>query len=235
MGSSNLIIHSYYSSYGGSLHDHLSFQEKKKPSSFFQSVETLITLPSNDFLKYLKIKQTFTPDEPLFFTFGNSGLIKFWSGTTGRCLLIQEDKTYEKIANNSSYSKDIEHQQVFLNAYFNETTRMFYTNTIDHNIVAFNIKKLKLEKQVKENFVFSNFIFIYFKFIGQLGDVLDVRFLNGNDHNPLYIIIASNDEKVKVFHLNTWDCQMLKGHTDIVIGLDISYDHSLIGTCSKVC
>lgn len=27
---------------------------------------------------------------------------------------------------------------------------------------------------------------------------------------------------------------MLKGHTDIVIGLDISHDHSLIATCSKV-
>ena len=73
------------------------------------------------------------------------------------------------------------------------------------------------------------------KFIGELGDVLDVRFLNGNDNNPTHVIVASNDEKVKVFHLNTWHCQMLKGHTDIVIGLDVSYDHSLIATCSKVC
>jgi hypothetical protein len=110
-------------------------------------VETLITLPSVDHLKPLKLKQTLTPDEPLFFTFGNSGLIKLWSGTTGRCLFIQEDKTYEKRTANS-YSKDNEHQQVFLNAYFNETTRLFYANTVDHNIVAFNIKKLKLEKQV---------------------------------------------------------------------------------------
>jgi hypothetical protein len=116
--------------------------------SFFQSVEALIALPSIDFLKQLKIKQTFTSDDPLFFTFGNSGLIKLWCGTTGRCLLIQEDTTYEKIAANS-YSKDAEHQQVFLSAYFNETTHMFYTNTVDHNIVAFNIKKLRLEKQVK--------------------------------------------------------------------------------------
>ena len=87
----------------------------------------------------------------MFFTFGNFGLIKLWCGTTGRCLLIQEDKTYEKITANT-YSKDTEHQQVFLNAYFNKTTHMFYANTIDHNIVAFNIKKLKLEKQVKQNF-----------------------------------------------------------------------------------
>ena len=115
---------------------------------FFQSVEALISLPSLDLLKPLKIKQTFTPDDPLFFTFGNSGLIKLWCGTTGRCLLIQEDKTYEKLTTNT-YSKDTEHQQVFLNAYFNKTTHMFYANTIDHNIVAFNIKKLKLEKQVK--------------------------------------------------------------------------------------
>jgi len=133
------------------------FRSNKKPEFFFQSVETLITLPSPDLLKHLKIKQTFTPDEPLFFTFGNSGLIKLWSGTTGRCLLIQEDKTYEKISNNP-YSKDIEHQQVFLNAYFNEITNMFYTNTIDHNIVAFNIKKLKLEKQVKLNLFVFHFV-----------------------------------------------------------------------------
>ncbi|CAF2157169.1 unnamed protein product [Rotaria magnacalcarata] len=181
-----------------------------------ETVEALISLPSMDYLKPLKIKQTFSPNEPLFFTFGNSGLVKLWSGTTGRCLLIQEDKTHEKTAGNS-YSKDKEHEQVFLNAYFNETTRMFYTNTVDHNIVAFNIKKLKLEKQ----------------FIGELGDVLDVRFFNDNDNNPLYAIVANNDEKVKIFNLNTWHCQMLKGHTDIVIGLDISYDHSLLATCSK--
>lgn len=108
-----------------------------------------MTLPSVDLFKPLKLHQTFTADEPLFFTFGNSGLIKLWSGTTGRCLFVQEDKTYEKQANNP-YGKDIEHQQVFLNAYFNPTTRLFYTNTVDHNIVAFNLKKLKLEKQVNE-------------------------------------------------------------------------------------
>lgn len=112
-------------------------------------MESILTLPSMDLLKPLKLKQTFAPDEPLFFTFGNSGLIKLWSGTTGRCLLTQEDKTYEKIVANA-HSKDNEHDQVFLNAYFNEKTRLFYTNTVDHNIVAFSLKNLKLERQVRE-------------------------------------------------------------------------------------
>jgi len=58
--------------------------------------------------------------------------------------------------------------------------------------------------------------------------------LNGNENQPSFVVIATNDEKVKVFNLDTWHCQMLKGHTDIVIGLDISSDHSLIATCSKV-
>lgn len=121
----------------------------------FQTVETLISLPSIDYLKALKIKETFNPDEPLFFTFGNSGVIKLWSGKTGRCLFIQEDKTHEKTAGNA-HTKDKEHEQVFLNACFNETTRMFYTNTVDHNIVAFSMKKLKLEKQVKRIFFLFN-------------------------------------------------------------------------------
>ena len=149
MGSSNIIIDSYYSGYGGLLLDSFSLW---KISFFpFQSVESLISLSSIDLLKPLKIKQTFSPDDPLFFTFGNSGLIKLWCGTTGRCLLIQEDKTYEKVAG-SSYSKETEHDQVFLNAYFNQTTHMFYTNTIDHNIVAFNIKKLNIRKTSKIKF-----------------------------------------------------------------------------------
>lgn len=99
-------------------------------------------------LKPLKLKQAFSPDEPLFFTFGNSGVIKLWSGTTGRCLLTQEDRTYEKITSGAAHGKDTEHQQVFLDAHFNEATRMFYANTVEHNIVAFSTKKLRLDKQV---------------------------------------------------------------------------------------
>jgi WD40 repeat protein len=66
--------------------------------------------------------------------------------------------------------------------------------------------------------------------------VLDVRFFHGNKQitGPSHVIVASNDERVKIFDGHTWHCQMLKGHTDIVIGLDVSYDHRLIATCSKV-
>lgn len=86
-------------------------------------------------------------DKILFFTFGNSGLIKLWSGTSSRCVFVQEDKTYEKITGNV-HSKDTEHQQVFLQAYYNTNTSLFYVNTADHNIVTFKIKKLVLDTQV---------------------------------------------------------------------------------------
>ena len=103
----------------------------------------MIPLPSQNLLKHLKIKQSIAEDEILVFTFGNSGLVKLWSGTTGRCLFVQGDKTYEK-----STSRDAEHQQVFLDAYFNASTRLFYANTVDHTIVSFHTKKLMLDKQV---------------------------------------------------------------------------------------
>lgn len=60
---------------------------------------------------------------------------------------MQEDKTYEKNMDKAA-SRDAEHQQVFLNAYFNASTRLFYTNTVDHTIVSFHAKKLTLDKQV---------------------------------------------------------------------------------------
>ena len=112
-------------------------------------METVIPVPSLNLLKSLKLKQTFSDDDVLVFTFGNSGLIKLWSGSTGRCLFTQEDTTYQKITGNS-YSKDTEHQQVFLNAFYNAKTKLFYVNTVDHNIVAFHLKKLALDKQVTD-------------------------------------------------------------------------------------
>ena len=107
------------------------------------------------------MNSTFANDEILMFTFGNSGLIKLWSGTTGRCLFIQEDKTYEKITG-STYSKDAEHRQVFLQAFFNKHTRLFYVNTVDHNLVTFSIKKLLLDKQVSAEIQLTvNFMLLF--------------------------------------------------------------------------
>ncbi|CAF0840057.1 unnamed protein product [Didymodactylos carnosus] len=178
-----------------------------------EAVESLIVLQSNANVKQLRLKQALSSHDKYFFTFGNAGLMKLWSIQTGQCLHVQEDKSYEKSI--SQYQKDKEHQQVFLQAFYNKKKQLFYASTIDHTIVSFDIQTLTLQKQ----------------FIGELGEILDVRFFG--KENVTHVIVASNDEKLKIFDYNTWHCQVLKGHTDIVIGLDISYDHTLIATCSK--
>ena len=48
-----------------------------------------------------------------------------------------------------------------------------------------------------------------------------------------HIAVATNSNIVKVFDVNTWDCQVLTGHTDIVLCLDVYKHGSLLVTSSK--
>lgn len=46
--------------------------------------------------------------------------------------------------------------------------------------------------------------------------------------------MATNSEHLKVFEVSTWNCQIVQGHTDIVLSVCVHKKHNLIGTSSKV-
>ena len=47
------------------------------------------------------------------------------------------------------------------------------------------------------------------------------------------LAVATNSEQVKVFHQDTYDCQVLTGHSGIVLSLDVSTDKKVLATSSK--
>ena len=47
---------------------------------------------------------------------------------------------------------------------------------------------------------------------------MDVKFL---DDEEKYAVVATNSIYIKVFELATWDCEILYGHTDIVLSIDV--------------
>ena len=41
------------------------------------------------------------------------------------------------------------------------------------------------------------------------------------DEAEKYAVVATNSMYIKVFELSTWDCEILYGHTDIVLSIDV--------------
>ena len=61
--------------------------------------------------------------------------------------------------------------------------------------------------------------------------MLDIKFLGKNE---THLAVATNSELIKVFEVATWSCQVLKGHTDTVMAIDVNKDGSMLVSVSKV-
>lgn len=69
------------------------------------------------------------------------------------------------------------------------------------------------------------------QFAGYNDDILDVKFIGEGDS---HVAVATNSELIKIFEVATWDCQVLSGHSDIVMTLDVCGKSSLLVSGSKV-
>ncbi|KAB0401451.1 hypothetical protein E2I00_009235, partial [Balaenoptera physalus] len=96
-----------------------------------------------------------------------------------------------------------------------QATRTVPVVTADHNLLLYEARSLQLQKQ----------------FAGYSEEVLDVRFLGPEDS---HVVVASNSPCLKVFELQTSACQILHGHTDIVLALDVFRKGWLFVSCAKV-
>uniref|UniRef100_A0AAQ5XW13 U3 small nucleolar RNA-associated protein 13 C-terminal domain-containing protein n=1 Tax=Amphiprion ocellaris TaxID=80972 RepID=A0AAQ5XW13_AMPOC len=88
------------------------------------------------------------------------------------------------------------------------------TVTAEHNILLYQLPGLSTQQQ----------------FVGYSDEVLDVKFLGKGD---THIVVATNSCQLKVFELLTNSCQILYGHTDTVLTLDVFRKGSLFASCAK--
>ncbi|CAB1342388.1 unnamed protein product [Coregonus sp. 'balchen'] len=88
------------------------------------------------------------------------------------------------------------------------------TVTAEHNILLYQLPSFTTQQQ----------------FVGYNDEVLDVKFLGKGD---THIVVATNSSQLKVFELATSSCQILYGHTDTVLSLDVFKKGSLFVSCAK--
>lgn len=69
-----------------------------------------------------------------------------------------------------------------------------------------------------------------FQFAGNNDEILDVKYFSDNN----FAIVATNSMHIKVFELSNWDCEILYGHKDIVLCIDVIPKSDMFISGSKV-
>ncbi|EDV25613.1 uncharacterized protein TRIADDRAFT_23688, partial [Trichoplax adhaerens] len=138
-----------------------------------------------------------------YITVGNKGVIRIWRANDSRCV-------HQLSPSNFSNSELAAFTQI---SYLKPTNSLALV-TFDHNVMIYDVEDLKLKKLL----------------IGHNDEIVDASFVCKDDS---HIVVATNSPDLRIFQHATMSCQMLFGHTDTILSLDVSYDRQLIATSSK--
>jgi U3 small nucleolar RNA-associated protein 13 len=87
--------------------------------------------------------------------------------------------------------------------------------TSDQNIIFFDVEKdLKRVKQI----------------VGYNDEIIDVAYIGEEES---HLAVAANSEQIRIFNLKAFECDLVYGHSDIVICLDKNSDGTLLVSGSK--
>lgn len=138
---------------------------------------------------------------------GENGIIKIWDVTTSREVFVQ---------NNSLVSKAKEDGGLSITKLLLEPNKKkLGVVTAEHNIIIHILKSFECLRQ----------------FVGFSDEILDVAYFGGSD---THLAVATNSSDIKVYETSTMNCQLLKGHSDIVLSLSTAKTNkNLLASSSK--
>uniref|UniRef100_A0A3Q3BNA9 Transducin beta like 3 n=1 Tax=Kryptolebias marmoratus TaxID=37003 RepID=A0A3Q3BNA9_KRYMA len=185
----------------------LKTRKAKRTVPVYEAVEGVVVLPENTDLSQIGVR---TKDLH-FITAGSKGVLRVWEASTARCVYTQTLSS----TSTSVSEEDEENNPLSLTYLFHlPTSSRLATVTAEHNILFYQLPELTTLQQ----------------FVGYNDEVLDVKFLGKGD---THIVVATNSCQLKVFELLTNSCQILYGHTDTVLTLDVFRKASLFASCAK--
>ncbi|XP_076644102.1 transducin beta-like protein 3 [Halictus rubicundus] len=122
---------------------------------------------------------------------GDKGVVKIWEMKTGRQVYVQKCSESEaKEKRNISITRLL----------YNENNNTFAVVTVDHNVIIYSLETFECIKQL----------------VGYSDEILDVVYIG---ENGTHIAVATNCCDIKLYDISTMNCQLLRGHTDIVLSL----------------
>lgn len=183
----------------------LSNKKVVKTIPAFEGIESLIMLPRGTDCPGCEDK-----DKEYFVSAGSKGQLRVWSAVDGRCVFTKA----VLLPKNSKTNSEEDTGQQIVHATLCSTLGMIAIVTFDHNIILYELSSLKRIKQ----------------FVGYNDEVLDLCFA-GADENLL--AVATNSRQLRIYDLTTMNCQLLEGHTDTVLSLEVNNSGDMLVTSSK--
>ncbi|XP_054614902.1 transducin beta-like protein 3 [Dunckerocampus dactyliophorus] len=187
----------------------LKSQTVKRTVPVYEAVEGVLILPTKTDLSQIGVK---TKDLH-FITAGSKGVLRVWEASTGRCVYVQPLHSTLSPPSEDEEEKDDDPRGLTYLLDMPASARLA-TVTAEHNIVLYQLPALSTQQQ----------------FVGYNDEVLDVKFLGKNDS---HIVVATNSCQLKVFELLTNSCQILYGHTDTILSLDVFKKGFAFASCAK--
>ncbi|XP_041362885.1 transducin beta-like protein 3 isoform X2 [Gigantopelta aegis] len=178
--------------------------KKVKVTKTIPVFESVESLVLLDSEREYKFIDTQDDAQPHVVVVGNKGALRVINTVTGTC--VHEQSCIR--------SADRDGDQTITDIIYSDSLRQLAVVTFDHDILFYRDEDLTLQKQLS----------------GFIDEILDVKFLGETDS---HLVVISNSNKLKVFEVDTWDCQILAGHTDIILSADVCHKFGLIVTSSK--
>jgi len=170
----------------------------------YECIEAVVGVPYGQSFPELNIK---TQKQPHVISAGDKGCLRVWNMSTSLEVFTQ--------TNSLAVQSTLEGAPSITQLESLASNGTLYMATFDHNIIVHRLSNFSILKQ----------------YAGYNDDILDIAWY-GQDEN--HLAVATNSHHIKVYNLDTMDCTLLKGHTDIVLALATSKaDLNILVTSSK--
>ncbi|XP_061158421.1 transducin beta-like protein 3 [Syngnathus typhle] len=187
----------------------LKSQTAKRTVPVYEAVEGVVILPVTKDLSEIGVQSR----DLHFVTAGSKGLLRVWEASTARCVYSQARPSTLCLPSEDAEETDDDPRALTYLLHLPVSGRLAAI-TAEHNIVLYQLPALSTQQQ----------------FVGYSDEVLDVKFLGKNDS---HIVVATNSCQLKVFELLTNSCQILYGHSDTVLSLDVFKKGFVFASCAK--
>lgn len=184
----------------------LKEKKVKRTVPVYEAVEGVVILSEKSNYSEMGVKSK----DLHFVTAGSKGVIRVWESSTARCVFTQ---TIADAPALNTEEGDLDPRSLVLCLPMPQSNRLA-TVTAEHNILIYQLPSLTVQQQ----------------FVGYNDDILDVKFLGKDD---THIVVATNSSQLKVFELATNSCQILYGHTDTILSIDVIRKGFMFASCAK--